>query len=256
MSEKIPILEAEELVVQRGNFRLEIPSLRILKGEILTLVGPNGSGKTTLLMSLGLILTPHSGSIRLYGGPTRGLATPLELRRKVVMVFQEPLLLRGSVLENVSLGLRLRGFKGRHAEEAAMMALERLGIAHLRERDVRKISAGEAQRVNVARALAVEPEVLLLDEPFSSLDPPSRDTLLEDLEGLLRTHKTTAVLTTHDRLDALTICDKVAVMNHGRILQMGPPAEVVQNPAHPFVAEFFDLNKLAQRLAHLLSRRS
>jgi len=168
------------------------------------------------------------------------------------MVFQEPLLLRGTALENVSMGLRLRGIGRRLAATRAMEALERLGVAHLRERDVRGLSGGEAQRVSLARALAVEPELLLLDEPFSCLDPPTRDTLLEDLEGLLRSTGTTAVMSTHDRLDGMDICNRVAVIHQGRLLQVGPPTEVIHSPAHPFVAEFLDLRRTARVLQRLL----
>jgi tungstate transport system ATP-binding protein len=253
--EESPVLEVEGLVVRRGRFRLQIRRLELFQGQILAVVGPNGSGKTTLLMSLGLLLKPEEGRVKLCGKLTSGLATPLELRRKVVMVFQKPLLLNGTVLENVSLGLRLRGIRGKRSDEQALVALEKLGIAHLRRRHVKGLSGGEAQRVSLARPLAVEPEVLLLGEPFSSLDPPSKDRLLEDLDRLLHTTGTTAIMTTHDRLDAMSICDKVAVMCEGEILQMGPTSEVVHRPLHPFVGEFLDLRKTKERLTSLLASK-
>ncbi len=248
-----PLVLVRDLLVQRGRFTLEIPYMELARGETLALVGPNGSGKSTLLMVLGLLLRPKRGVIQLCGEKTCGLASPLALRRKVAMVFQEPLLLKGTVLKNVLMGLRLRGLKGKAALEGAVQALERLGVAHLCERDAASISGGEAQRVSLARALALEPELLLLDEPFSSLDPPSRDRLLDDLEALLFSTGTTAVMSTHDRLDEMGICKKVAVMQEGRLLQLGHPREVIQNPAHPFVAEFLDLGRTARVLESLMA---
>ncbi|MDP3038695.1 MAG: ABC transporter ATP-binding protein, partial [Deltaproteobacteria bacterium] len=116
--------------------------------------------------------------------------------------------------------------------------LERFGIAHLLHRSARKISGGEAQRVALARAFAPQPEVLFLDEPFASLDPPTRESILENLESVLRQTKTTTLLATHDRMEALRLSDRIAVMNTGRMLQVGPPGEVMNQPRDEFVASF------------------
>lgn len=252
MSHGGPLVEVRNLLVRRGRFSLEVPYLEVRVGEILSLVGPNGSGKTTLLMALGLLISPKKGSILFSGQPTYGLRSPLDLRRRIAMVFQEPLLLSGTVLDNGALGLKLRGVRGRALRSKAMEALERLGVAHLRNRSVRDLSGGEAQRVSLARALAVEPELLLLDEPFSSLDPPTRDQLLDDLEGVLRATGTTAVMTTHDRLDGLAISHRVAVVYQGRILQVGSPRDMIQRPSHPFVAHFLNLQRTARALAWIV----
>jgi len=154
------------------------------------------------------------------------------------MVFQEPLLFDTTVFENVASGLRIRGMEGPQIRQIVNENLERFGILHLFHRSARKISGGEAQRVALARAFATRPEVLLLDEPFSSLDPPTRESLLVDLESILRETKTTTLLATHDRMEALRLSDRIAVMNMGRILQVGPPAEVINQPLDEFVASF------------------
>ena len=146
------------------------------------------------------------------------------------MVFQEPLLFDTTVFENVASGLKIRGMRGPEIQEIVRENLERFGIAHLPDRSARKISGGEAQRVALARAFATRPETLLLDEPFASLDPPTRECLLDDLESILRQTKTTTLMATHDRMEALRLSDRIAVMNQGRILQVGPPAEVMNHP--------------------------
>jgi tungstate transport system ATP-binding protein len=154
------------------------------------------------------------------------------------MVFQEPLLFDTTVFENVASGLKIRGTKGQDIQRIAVEQLDRFGIGHLSRRSARKISGGEAQRTSLARAFALHPEILFLDEPFASLDPPTRESLIEDLEVILRQTKTTTVFATHDRQDALRLSDRIAVMNKGRILQIGSPAEVMYHPVDEFVASF------------------
>ena len=116
--------------------------------------------------------------------------------------------------------------------------LERFGIASLSRRSARTLSGGEAQRTSLARAFAIRPEILFLDEPFASLDPPSRESLIEDLENVLRQTRTTALFATHDRQEALRLSDRIAVMKGGKILQIGSPGEVTERPANEFVASF------------------
>ena len=154
------------------------------------------------------------------------------------MVFQEPLLFDTTVFENVASGLKIRGMKGQDVQRIAMEQLDRFGIGHLSRRSARKISGGEAQRTSLARAFALQPEILLLDEPFASLDPPTRESLIEDLEGILRQTKTTTLFATHDRQDALRLSDRIAIMNNGKILQIGSPEEVMYHPVNEFVASF------------------
>jgi len=153
-------------------------------------------------------------------------------------VFQEPLLLNASVYENAALGLKLRRLDGRAAEQRVLPWLERLGIAHLARRQARSLSGGEAQRTSLARAFVLDPELLLLDEPFSALDPPTRDELLLDLETILRETGITTVFVTHDRNEAYMLGNRVAVVIGGRVLQIGATAEVFAQPVNEEVARF------------------
>ncbi|MBI5966971.1 MAG: ABC transporter ATP-binding protein, partial [Deltaproteobacteria bacterium] len=234
-----PFLEAKNLqVIMGGTLILDIPDLKIEEGEILSFIGPNGAGKTTLLQTLAHLIKPSRGEFFSKGQKVSSNSPGLEHRRKLTMVFQEPLLFDTTVYENVASGLRIRGSKRSAIPGMVNENLERFGIAHLLHRSARKISAGEAQRVALARALATRPEILLLDEPFASLDPPSRESLLEDLASVLRQTKTTTLLATHDRLEALRLSDRIAVMNKGRIVQVGSPEEVMNHPLDEFVASF------------------
>jgi tungstate transport system ATP-binding protein len=235
-----PILEGRDLRMHYGGATvLNVPTVAVGPGEILALIGPNGAGKSTLLRILALLERPTSGIVRL-----RGRAVPwggrdlLATRRRFACVFQEPLLCDTTVQANVTLGLRLRR---RPAEEVAAQAgtwLARLGIAHLARREARTLSGGEAQRTSLARAFAIHPDVLLLDEPFAALDPPTRDDLLTLLQGLLRQEGFTTIFVTHDRNEALRLGDRIAVMADGRIHQVGAPSEVFGRPITEEIARF------------------
>ncbi len=239
MVEHVPILEAKNLEVERGGaLLLEIPSFSIGKGEILSLIGPNGAGKTTLLQTLSYLLRPFQGEIFFRGKKIETNHSVLEYRRKLAMVFQEPLLFDTTVFNNVASGLKIRGMRRNEIRDRVIEQLNRFGIGHLSDRSAKTLSGGEAQRTSLARAFALRPEILLLDEPFASLDPPTRDSLMEDLEHILRQTQTTAILATHDRMEALRLSDRIAVMNAGKILQIGSPGEVMNQPVDEFVASF------------------
>jgi len=239
MAESTPILEAKNLEVNRGGaILIRVPSLLVRKGEILSLIGPNGAGKTTLLQTLSYLLKPFQGEIFFRGNKVETDRSVLEYRRKLAMVFQEPLLFDTTVFSNVASGLRIRKKKKVEIQRKVMEQLERFGIEHLRTRSARTLSGGEAQRTSLARAFALQPEILLLDEPFASLDPPTRDALIEDLEFVLQRTRTTVIFATHDRLEALRLSNRIAVMNGGCILQVGSPEEVMNRPANEFVASF------------------
>jgi len=239
MSESIPVLKAKNLEVRRGGtIILNVPFLLIPKGEILSLIGPNGAGKTTLLQTLSYLLKPFQGEIFFKGERVNSNHSVFEYRRKLSMVFQEPLLFDTTVFDNVASGLKIRGMKRQEIHRIVMEHLDRFGISHLVHRSARTLSGGEAQRTSLARAFAIQPEILLLDEPFASLDPPSRESLIEDLERILRQTRTTTIFATHDRLEALRLSDRIGVMNGGKILQIGTPGEVMNHPVDEFVASF------------------
>jgi tungstate transport system ATP-binding protein len=239
MNDSTTILEVRDLQVKRGGtVLLRVPSLSIRKGEILSLIGPNGSGKTTLLQTLSYLLKPSGGEVLFKGERVNSNHSVLEYRRRLAMVFQEPLLFDTNVFKNVASGLKIRRMEKEKIEAAVKEHLERFGIKHLSHRSARTLSGGEAQRTSLARAFAIQPEILLLDEPFASLDPPTRESLMDDLERILRQSQTTTILATHDRLEALRLSDRIAVMKSGEILQIGSPEEVMNQPADEFVASF------------------
>jgi len=234
-----PILELKSLEVKKGGTMiLNVPSFLIQEDEILSLIGPNGAGKTTFLQTLSYLLKPFQGEIFFRGKKVETNHSVLEYRRKLALVFQEPLLFDTTVFNNVASGLKIRGMKRGEIRDRVMEQLDRFGIRHLSNRSAKTLSGGEAQRTSLARAFALQPEIILLDEPFASLDPPTRDSLIEDLEHILQETRTTAVFATHDRLEALRLSDRIAVMNQGKILQFGSPGEVMNHPVNEFVASF------------------
>jgi len=231
------LLCAERLLVRRGGATvLDIPALDVFERQILVLIGPNGAGKSTLLLALAGLLKPSRGALFLRGEEINAASSGY--RRRIAMVFQEPLLLDATVFENVAAGLKIRG-RGRAAIDRDVSEyLELFGIGHLAKRSARKLSGGEAQRASLVRAFVTKPEIVFLDEPFSALDQPTREALIGDLERILRQTRTTAVIATHDQTEALRLADRLAVLNGGRIAQIGPVAEVMNRPADGFVASF------------------
>lgn len=225
-------------VIRGKALLLDIPSLQIRERETLSLIGPNGAGKTTLLQTLSHLIRRFQGEILFKGKRVNSNHAVIEYRRKLAMVFQEPLLFDTTVFENVASGLRIRGLRKAEIRTTVNECLDQFGIGQLRDRSARTLSGGEAQRTSLARAFAIKPEVLLLDEPFASLDPPTRESLIEDLEVILQQTRTTTILATHDRVEALRLSDRIAVMNGGKILQIGPPEEVMNRPVDEFVASF------------------
>ncbi len=239
MNQSTPILEAKNLKIERGGaVLLNIPSLSIDRGEVLALIGPNGAGKTTLLQTLSYLLKPFQGEIFFKGKKVEANHSVLGYRRNLAMVFQEPLLFDTTVFNNVASGLKIRGMTKGEIRERVTEQMKRFGIGHLSDRSAKTLSGGEAQRTSLARAFALRPEILFLDEPFASLDPPTRQSLIEDLELILCQTGTTTVFATHDRTEALRLSNRIAVMNSGKILQMGSPSEVMNQPLDEFVASF------------------
>jgi tungstate transport system ATP-binding protein len=220
-----------------AGFTLQVPVLDVRSGEVLAVIGPNGSGKSTLLRVLGLLERPDAGTV-LVGGRPVDARDALAERRRLATVFQEPLLADTTVAANVALGLRFRGLAGVERADRVRRWLDRFGLGALATRAARTLSGGEAQRVALARALVLEPEVLLLDEPFASLDQPSRTALIADLGTVLRQDRVTTVLVTHHRGEAQALADRVAVLIDGCLAQVDETARVFQAPATEAVARF------------------
>ncbi len=245
------VARAEGLMVAHGRRRvLDLDRLELSRGQTLALLGPNGAGKSTLLKALALLERPHSGRLVLFGEPVPdGERGRLALRRRLAMVFQDPLLTDRSVFDNVALGLELRGHGGAEIRRRVMHWLERFGIGAVAARHPRTLSGGEARRVSLARAFVLEPELLLLDEPFASLDVHGREALALELELILRESRLTTVLVTHDRTESLLLADRALVLLAGRCRQEGPVREVFAAPADAEVARFLGVENLLPAMA-------
>ena len=239
------LIEVKNLIHKYdGKIALNIEEFELSRGEVLALVGPNGAGKSTFLRILNLLEKPSQGTVKIFGSvPTNNKQKNI-MRRRMVMVFQEPLLFKSSVYNNVSYGLRIRKKEKNSIKNKVIKALERLEISHLINRSTGTLSSGEAQRVSLARALVLEPEILLLDEPFVELDQPTREELRCDLYKVIRRENQTTLHVTHDRNEALVISDNVAVINKGEILQRGRTEDVFNKPTNEFVANFLGVETI------------
>lgn len=234
-------IEVERIRKTYGAFEaLHDVSLKIERGELVALLGPSGSGKTTLLRIIAGLDLPDSGTIRLHEEDTT-YSTARE--RQVGFVFQHYALFRHlTVFENVAFGLRVRPKSTRPTEkdirDRVKKLLELIQVGWLGDRYPHQLSGGQRQRVALARALAVEPRVLLLDEPFGALDAKVRKELRRWLRRLHDELHIASVFVTHDQEEALEVSDRVAILNHGRIEQVGTPDEVYDHPASAFVFQF------------------
>jgi tungstate transport system ATP-binding protein len=219
-------LFAKDLSLNRpGRQIFHIDRLALQRGEVLALVGPNGAGKTSLLLTLALLEPPTTGSIA-YSGEVAGNGNVLPMRRRMAVVFQDALLLDTTVLRNITIPLRIRRVPKRDAARRADHWLNRFGIAHLAYRKARHLSGGEAQRTSLARAFALEPEFLFLDEPLGALDYPTRKTLLAELGQILKDMQMTTLFVTHDFTEIPHLASMVAVLYEGRIVRHGTIREI------------------------------
>ena len=207
-----------------GHFLLRDVSFELKCGEVLAVVGPSGAGKSTLLRMLNRLDEPTDGTARLDGQDTREIA-PRELRRRIGMVMQRPYLFPGTVAENLAFGPAQRGEKLSADQTAAM--LFSVGLAGYENRDALTLSGGEAQRVAILRALANNPEVLLLDEPTSALDAAARDSVETALESLIKERKLSCVWVTHSQEQARAVAAHVLALEAGRVTAWGVPGEVL-----------------------------
>ncbi len=215
---------------------LKIPALDIRRGEILALVGPSGAGKSTLLRLLNFLEPPTTGQIAMGDSSLNGAPPPLEIQRRVTTVFQHPILLNRSVMDNVAYGLHLRG--QRKVQSAVRAELARVGLESLAHVPARTLSGGEQQRVALARALAIRPEVLLLDEPTANLDPGNVALMEEIIRTVNQTQGVTIVLVTHNVFQARRLAHRTAVMLDGNIIEIGATETLFTAPADPRTGAF------------------
>ena len=226
-------LEAVGLVkrYRRERAALDGVSLRARSGQIVGLLGPNGAGKTTCFGLLAGVLRADAGVVRLDGEDVTSLPLYLRARRGLSYLPQESAVFtQMSALENVRAALEIRGLRGREAATKAATLLEEMGVLHLAQNPAEALSGGEKRRVEIARLLAVEPRFVLLDEPFSAIEPRAVAELQTLIVGLAR-RGIGICLTDHNAREALRICDRACVLHEGRILCEGTPAEIARDPA-------------------------
>jgi ABC-type sugar transport system ATPase subunit len=244
-----PVIALHGIRLQYGGATvLDLPRLEIYDGETLAIIGPNGAGKTSLLKVIGLLEQPGFGSVY-FRGEQATSQNALTLRRRMASALQAPLLIDDTVYANAALGLKLRGATKKEIDERLQPWLGRLGIAHIAGRRARTLSGGEARRTSLARALVLEPELLLLDEPFSALDSPSREALLSDLQQALEQSRAAVVIVTHDLYEAAALAARVGVLSRGKLLQLAPTEEIFSRPANQEVAELVSVHN---RRPHLM----
>lgn len=246
-----------DLTIRRGDFTLTA-DLDLTPGGVTAVLGPNGSGKSTLLLALAGLAPLESGTIKHGAGMTypggstwddagRGIHLPAR-DRGVGLVLAEPLLFGHLTLrDNVAFGPRSRGTDRRTARARAEEELRRVGLHELRDRRPATVSTGQAQRAALARALATDPDLLLLDEPLSALDPATRSRTRADLHHRLRDFAGSTVLVTHDPLDALTLADRLVFLEDGQVVQVDTPAAAIARPRSAYVARIVGLNLLSGR---------
>ena len=217
-------------------YALESVDLEIQSGEFLTLLGPSGSGKTTLLMAIAGFNRPDAGSIRF--GENEVILTPPH-KRNVGMVFQSYALFpHMTVAENIAFPLKLRGVDARESAERVDAALATVQLGGLGDRGIDQLSGGQRQRVALARAFVFRPRILLMDEPLSALDKKLREQMQIELKHLHEQLGVTTVYVTHDQREALTMSDRIAVINHGKLAQVDTPHAIYNRPTNAFVADF------------------
>ncbi|MFO8112331.1 MAG: glycine betaine/L-proline ABC transporter ATP-binding protein ProV [Desulfosalsimonadaceae bacterium] len=218
-------------------------SFSVYAGEIFVIMGLSGSGKSTLVRLLNRLIEPTSGKIMVEGQDITKLDTKqlVEIRRKYMsMVFQSfALMPHLTVLQNAAFGLEIMGFSVKKRNERAMSALEQVGLDHVASSYPSSLSGGMQQRVGLARGLAVDPDIMLMDEAFSALDPLIRTEMQDELLKLQEGSQRTVIFISHDLDEAMRIGDRIAIMEGGRIVQIGAPEEIMRNPADDYVKAFF-----------------
>lgn len=241
------MLQVEQLVCAfEGREILHGIDLTVAQGEIICLLGPSGCGKTTLLRVIAGLEHAQSGDVKLHGESIKGVAVH---QRGFGLMFQEfALFPHMNVAQNVAFGLKMQGIRDVDARISEVLAL--VGLAGFEKRDVSQLSGGERQRVALARSLAPNPRLLMLDEPLGALDASLREYLVVELREIIKRLGLTAVYVTHDQQEAFAIADRIAVMNAGRIEQTASPEQIYHQPETEFVARFMGLNNIVPVLGH------
>ena len=238
-----------------GNAVVDRLSLEVRRGELLVLLGGSGSGKTTTLKMINRLVEPSAGRVVIDGEDVTTVP-PAALRRRIGYAFQQVgLFPHMSVAENVGITPALLGWDARRiaARVDDLLALVELDPATFRDRRPAELSGGQQQRVGVARALAAEPAVLLLDEPFGALDPLTRDRLQQSLAAIRSKIGVTIVFVTHDMVEALLLGDRIAVLREGRLVQLGTPTDLLRSPADAYVAELMETPLRHRRVVEALA---
>jgi tungstate transport system ATP-binding protein len=238
------LLRLEDVLVRAGERTLlELAAVEVQPGETLAILGPTGAGKSTLLRVMNALVRPSRGRF-LWQGEAVPYPVPAAVRRRMAMAFQEPLLFHGSVFDNVAYGLRLRGARGAELERRVTETLRLFGIDGMAAQPGRTLSGGEAQRTALARAVVLQPDLLLLDEPLASLDPPTKERLETELRKVIRARGLTCAYVTHDQGEAQRMADRIAVLDAGALVQAGAPDDVFLRPASERVARFVGARNL------------
>ncbi|MBP1911028.1 ABC transporter ATP-binding protein [Thermococcus stetteri] len=234
----------EEIRKSFEGFTLEIPELEVKSGELMTLLGPSGCGKTTTLRIIAGLEKPDSGRVFFDGTDVTNLEPG---KRNIGIVFQDYALFpHMKVFENVAFGLEMRKLPREEIKRKVEWALELVGLGGFENRYPEQLSGGQQQRVALARALVIEPQVLLLDEPLSNLDAKIRERLRGEIRRIQKELGITTVYVTHDQEEAMAVSDRIAVMNSGRIEQIGTPLELYYHPKTEFVAKFLGLSNILE----------
>lgn len=231
------ILIIDNITKEYGKFvAVDQVSLKVEKGEFLTLLGPSGSGKSTILMMIAGFQNPTSGKILLNG---ENILFKPSYKRNIGVAFQNYALFpHMTVFDNIAFPLRMRKMSKQDIKENVETVLEQVELTEFRRRHPKQLSGGQQQRVSLARALVFNPPILLLDEPLGALDKKLRETMQLEIKHLHETIGITMVYVTHDQGEALTMSDRIAVLNHGRIEQLGSPIDLYEKPQNEFVADF------------------
>lgn len=238
------ILKIKSLTVDRGGRKniLKIEKLFLKPGELVAVVGPNGAGKSTLLQVINL-LQPYCGEMELFGQRVAD-GDKTMLRRRAAMVFQEMLLVNDTVFNNIALALRFRGMKEGQIRDMVYQALGDFHCEHLANRSALLLSGGETQRVCIARALVSSPELLLLDEPFASLDAAARDEMMEEIRQLAKARGICVLLVSHNFADVLHFAERALFIFNGSVVQDGRPEWIMRRPATVEIARLVGMDNI------------